>query len=163
MSRSCFCQHMEQRGIVGKGCHIEGNQTLVTHSVHPFFPLFDPVLLFPISSFPHAPPSPHTTIDVVPGQQALDSQCVLILHCLPQALVLQGREKMWHHEREILKKNKWSHKWRVRVKPFFHEATKGFDAKRIRFNVTGHITQIMNQSLINETEVTLAQSACRLT
>lgn len=93
MSRSCFCQHMEQRGIVGKGCHIEGNQTLVTHSVHPFFPLFHPILLFPIFSFPHAPPSPHTTVDVVSGQQALDSQRVLILDCLPQALVLQGSER----------------------------------------------------------------------
>lgn len=49
------------------------------------------------------------------------------------------------------------------LKAFFHEARKGFDAKRTRFNVTGHITQIMNQSLINETEVTLAQSACRVT
>lgn len=93
LSCSCLWQHAEQRGIVGKGSNIEGNQTLVTHPVHPSLPLFHPILLFPIFSLPHAPPSPHARVDVVFGQQALDSQRVLILHCLPQALVLQGSKQ----------------------------------------------------------------------
>lgn len=108
MSCSCLWQHVEQRGIVGKGGNIERNQALVTHPVHPSLPLFHPILLFPIFSLPHVSPSPSATVDVVFGQQALDSQRVLILHCLPQALVLQGsKQDMWCREREdTLKKTK---------------------------------------------------------
>lgn len=115
---------------MGKGGNIERNQTLVTHPVHPSLPLFHPIFLFPIFSLPHAPPSPRATVDVVFGQQALDSQRVLILHCLPQALVLQGsKQDMGCREREdTLKKpkNNGHINRKFVLKGFFHEAQKGF-------------------------------------
>lgn len=82
-------QHMEQRGIVGKGSHVQGDQALFAHPVHP--PLLLPlaVLLFLLSSFPCGASS-SSTVDVVSGQQALYGQSVLIFHCLPQGLVLTG-------------------------------------------------------------------------
>lgn len=159
MSCSCLCQHVEQRGIVGEGSNIKGNQTLVAHPVDPSLPLLHPILLFPIPSLPQASPSPHATADVVSGQQALDSQGVLILHCLPQALVLQGSktENLMSWKRKHIKKIEW-----LSVEGFFHEGTEGVDAQRTRFNVTRHINQIMNQSLIHENEVILAKSACHV-
>lgn len=91
MSGSCLCQHMKQRGVVGKGCYIQGNQALVTHPVHPLLPLCFPVFLFLLSSLPHACSSCSTsTVGVVSGQQALHSQSVLIFYCLPKGLVLMG-------------------------------------------------------------------------
>lgn len=94
MSRSRLCQHMEQRGIVGKGSHIQGDQALFAHPVHPPLPLPLPVLLFLLSSLPHASSSSSSSaVGVVSGQQALYSQSVLIFHRLPQGLVLIGSRK----------------------------------------------------------------------
>lgn len=92
VSRSCFCQHMKQGGVLGECRHIQRNQTLLTHSVHPFLFIFLPVLLFLFSSLPQA--SSSSTAGMVFGQKALHSQRVLVFHSLPQALVLMwGRRK----------------------------------------------------------------------
>lgn len=90
MSGSRLGQHMEQRGIVGKGSHVQGDQALFAHPVHPLLSVFLQVLLFLLSSLPHASSSSSSTVGAVSGQQALYSQSVLIFHCLPQGLVLMG-------------------------------------------------------------------------
>lgn len=113
MSGSCFCQHMKQRGIVGKCRHIQGNQTLLAHSVHPFLFISLPVLLFLLSSLQQA--SSSSTAGTVFGQKALHSQRVLVLHRLPQALVLMwGRRKGAQSQtgskmegRELQSKKQW--------------------------------------------------------
>ena len=91
MSGSRLHQHMEQRGIVGKGSHVQGDQALLANPVHPFLPVSLPVLVFLLSSLPHAASS-SSTAGVVSGQQALYGQSVLIFHCLPQGLVLMGEQ-----------------------------------------------------------------------
>lgn len=98
VSGSCLCQYMKQRGIVGKGSHIQGYQPLFTHSVHPFLPVPLPVPLFFLSFLPYA--SASSTAAVVSGQKALYSQCILIFHCLPQGLVLMGSRRKGAGPRE---------------------------------------------------------------
>lgn len=63
-------------------------------------------------------------------------------------------------KRHIKKKKNGHINTGLDLKAVFHEAKKGFDAQKNRFNVTGPINQIMNQSPIHQNEVILAKSAC---
>lgn len=83
-------QHVKKRGVVGKRGHIQRNQPLLAHSVHPFFFISLPVCLFLLSSLPQARSS-SSTAGMIFGQEALHSQSVLVFHCVPQGLVLMGQ------------------------------------------------------------------------
>lgn len=89
VSRSGLRQHMEQRGIVGQGGHVQGDQALITDPVHSFLPLSLPILFLLLAAIPQtASASSAPAAGVVPGEQALHCQGVFILYCLPQGLVL---------------------------------------------------------------------------
>lgn len=89
VSRSGLCQHMEQRGIVGQGGHVQGDQALIADPVHSFLPLSLPLLVLLLAASTSSAPA----AGVLPGEQALHGQGVFILHRLPQGLVLAASAK----------------------------------------------------------------------